>query len=275
VRVAGDRAWEDAMQAGRTHLLLDDFQKLQNRGIRHKLQVWVCKKARTVVVPSEYLADIVVGWGIEREKIKIVHNAVEAPTPTGRGPDRSVGANEALSVPGTILLSAGRLVPWKGFRMLIKLMPRFLEVNHFFRLVIVGDGPDMPVLSAMVKNMNMQNKIYLVGKKSHAELSGYLASAEMFILNTGYEGFSHQLLEAMSDGVPVITTTSGGNRELIRQGENGFMVKYNDEFNLVEAVKTLWSDTNLREKFIAEGKNTAAQYTPERTIRETQSALNL
>lgn len=274
VRVAGDRAWEDAVNARRTHLLLDDFQKLKNRGLKHKLQVWVCKRARAVVVPSQYLARIVAGWGISMEKIKLVHNAVNsAVEPLGQPLGQK--AVQPLGIHGHIIVSMGRLVPWKGFRMLIKLMPQFLEINPFFRLVIVGDGPDLPVLQAMVKNLRLEGKVYLVGKKPPEETARYLASADLFVLNSGYEGFSHTILEAMAASVPVITTAAGGNHELIRQGENGFMVKYNDEFNLVEAVKTLWESQELREKFIAQGRATAAEYFPERMIKETIQALEL
>lgn len=266
VRVAGDRAWEDAVVRGKTRLLIGDFQKLQDRGFKHRMQVWVCKKASTVIVPSQYLANLVAGWGIEREKIKIVHNAVN---PVEALPRQSVG------IPGKIILSVGRLVPWKGFRLLIKLMPQFLEINPFFRLVIVGDGPDRKLLETMMKNLKLQNKVFLVGKKSSTELAQYLVAADLFILNTGYEGFSHQIVEAMSHGVPVITTSVGGNREVIRQGENGFMVKYNDEFNIIEAVKTLWQSPELRAKFIEEGRATAAQFSVERMIKETENIFHL
>src|SRR3989344_4545836 len=224
VRVAGDRAWEDIVVSGKTSLLIDDYQKIKNRGIKHWLQVWVCKRAKTVVVPSEYLASIVAGWGISREKIKIVPNAI------AMEPPENLVVKPLSEIHGTLIVSIGRLVPWKGFRMLIKIMPQLLEINNFFRLVIVGEGPDMPKLKAMIKNLNLQNKVYLVGKQEPAR---YLASAELFVLNSGYEGFSHALLEAMAMSVPIITTNAGGKRELIRQGENGFMVRYNDEFNLI------------------------------------------
>ena len=271
IRVAGDRAWEDAVNAGKTHLLIDDYQKLQHRGLRHRLQVWVCRQAATIVVPSAYLKHLVEGWGIAPEKIKIIANAVDVVVE----PLSKEEARTALGIHGKIILSAGRLVPWKGFRLLIKLMPQLLELNPFFRLVIVGDGPDREYLSVMIKNLNLQQKVLLAGKKSSQELQKYLRAAELFVLNTGYEGFSHQLLEAMAAGVPVITTSVGGNRELMRQGENGFMVKYNDEFNLLEAVKTVWHDAELREHFIKEGKKTVTQYTVGRMIEETKKVLNL
>ena len=271
VRVAGDRAWEDAVNAGKTHLLLDDFQKLKRRGFKHKLQAWVCKKARAVVVPSEYLAGIVRGWGIAPEKIHVIYNAVDLAVE----PLSSEEARRQIGIPGKLLVTIGRLVPWKGFRLLIKIMPRLLEVNPFFRLIIVGDGPDRVHLSAMIKNMNLQQKVFLVGAKTPEEIVRYFHAAELFILNSGYEGFSHLILEAMSRGVPVITTSVGGNREIIKQGENGFMVKYNDEFNLIEAVKTLWSNSKLRESFSKEGKETASRYTVEKMVTKTLDVINL
>lgn len=269
VRVAGDRAWEDAVNAGTTHMLIDDFQKLSDRGRKHRRQTWVCQQAAAVIVPSRYLADIVAGWGIAPEHIRLVHNSASIPSEVMQKEE----ARKSLAIPGKLIVSIGRLVSWKGFRMLIKLMPQLLELNQFFRLIIIGDGPDFKSLQAMIKNMNLQQRIFLVGKKSPAEVARYLAAADLFVLNTGYEGFSHQILEAMAAGVPVITTSVGGNRELIRQGENGFMVKYNDEFNITEAVRTLSEDAELREQFITEGKKTVAEFTAERTVQETLRVL--
>ena len=182
-------------------------------------------------------------------------------------------ARNKIGIHGNILLSVGRLVPWKGFRMLIKIMPQLLEINQFFRLVLVGEGPEKKILEAVTKNLGLEKKVYLVGKKSGSELATYLAAADIFILNSGYEGFSHQLLEAMACGVQVITTAVGGNKEIIHQGENGFMVKYNDEFNMIEAIKTVWNTPELRERFIQNGKKTVAHFSVEKMIKETINLL--
>ncbi len=272
VRVAGDRVWEDAVNAGQTNLLVNDFQHFKKMGRmarRQKLQAWVCGQAETVITPSQYLADMVAGWGVDRQKIHVIYNSVEGST----FDETKEEARKKIGIPGTLLVTAGRLVPWKGFRLLIKLMPQLLEINPFFRLVVVGEGPDRGHLETMIRNLGLQQKIYLVGKKPREELQRYLVAAELFILNTGYEGFSHQIIEVMQCGVPVITTLVGGNREVIKQGENGFMVKYNDEFNVLEAIKTLWADPELRTSFIMEGKKTAAQFTVDRMIEETKKLL--
>src|SRR3989344_3000935 len=158
--------------------------------------------------------------------------------------------------------------------MLIKIMPELLKEYQFARLIIVGDGPEMESLEIMKNNMGLSNKVYLVGKKLQEELKVYLAAADMFVLNTAYEGFSHQLLEAMASGVPVISTNAGGNPELIKQGENGFMVKYNDELNLTEAIKVVFEHQDIRGKFIEEGKKTAEKFTVQKMADETVNLFN-
>jgi len=274
VKIVGDSAWERAITRNKTHLLIDDFQKSKKKGwigILHRLQHWVCKNAHGIIVPSEYLADIVQGWGISREKIKVIYNGVDF-KPSDLSKEE---ARRKLGIFGHIILSVGRLVPWKGFRMLIKIMPQVSEINQAFRLVIVGDGPDKKMLESMIKNLGLERKVFLVGKKNQSELAIYLAAADMFVINTGYEGFSHQILEAMMAGVPVITAAVGGNREIIEQGENGFLVKYNDEFNLVEAVRSLWQDSELKAEFVENGKKTVEKFSLERMLSETIKFLIL
>src|SRR3989344_6502915 len=274
LRIAGDYAWQVAVEKNKTGLLIEDFQKSKKVGwigFLHKVQVWACKSADEIIVPSKYLAGIVGGWGIPSDKIKIIYNGVDF-----KGTDVSQEeAKKKIGIYGDIILSAGRLVPWKGFRMLIKIMPRLSEISQLFRLVIVGDGPEQKILESMIKNLGLERKVYLVGKKSQEELATYLAAADMFVLNTGYEGFSHQILEAMTSGLPVITTAVGGNKEIIRQGENGFMVKYQDEFNFVEAIKSLWQNPELQGEFKKEGKKTVESFSSEKMLEETVKILTI
>ncbi|MEK7217600.1 MAG: glycosyltransferase family 4 protein [Patescibacteria group bacterium] len=273
VKIVGDSAWEWAIGQSRTSLLLNDFQKVKRSGrarILHGLQLKVCKSAHTIIVPSEYLGGIVHGWSIPREKIKIVYNGSDFKA----SPLSKDEAKKRLGIAGNVLFTWGRLVPWKGFRMLVKIMPKLTEINQFFKLVIVGSGPDRPILEAMIKNMKLERKVILAGRKNLKEVAEYLVAADMAILNSGYEGFSHQILEAMLTGVPLITTNAGGNKEIIHQGENGIMVKYNDEFNLIEVIRAVWNNPELQEHFIAEGKKTASHFSVEKMLNETVALLD-
>ncbi len=273
VRIAGDYAWETAANRGKTFLLIDDFQKSKKSGrigILHGLQTWVCEKADIVIVPSQYLSSLVSGWGVSESKIRVIYNGVDFKVPEISKEE----ARKKIGIAGNIILSVGRLVPWKGFKMLVKIMPQLLQINQFFRLVIVGDGPEYKTLQSMIKNLHLEKTVYLAGKKTKEELGWYMAAADIFVLNTGYEGFSHQILEVMSAGVPVVATAVGGNLEVIHQGENGFLVKYNDEFNLVEAIKTVWQTPELRERFIEEGRRTVQRFNYEKMVEQTIKILS-
>ena len=273
VKVVGDYAWESAIRGGKTFLLISDFQKSERPGAvgtLHNLQVKLCKIASSVIVESEFLAETVQNWGIERSKIRVICGGLNFSLPVTSKEE----ARKKIGIPGILLVSTGRLVPWRGFRMLIKIMPQLLGINQFFRLVIAGSGPDYKVLKSMVNNLGLEKKVYLIDSMKKEELARYLTAADIFILNTSYEGFPYYVLEAMSAGVPVVTAASCANTELINQGENGFLVKYNDEFNLVEAVKTIWRTPELRDHFVEEGKKTAAGFTLDKTAEETTKILN-
>ncbi len=272
VKIVGDYAWEIAIHQKKTPYLMKDFQKFPRTGwigVLHRLQTWVCRNADRVIVPSEFLAEVVRGWGIDGSKVVVIYNGADfQPAELTREE-----ARKQIGLIGNLIVSAGRLVPWKGFRMLIKIMPQLLAINQVFRLVIVGDGPERGVLESMVKNLHLERKVFLVGTKSPQELAVYLAAADIFVLNTGYEGFSHQLLEVMLAGVPIVTTAVGGNREIIKQGKNGFLIKYNDEFNLIEAIKTLWKIPDMREQFISEAKETVKKFSAPKMLTETVEIL--
>lgn len=272
VKITGDYTWE---QFALKNEVLDvlDFQNKKISGkfnTLRKVQIKVCQSADRVIVPSRFLAKVVEYWGVKKENIEVVYNGTDF-EPVNM---KKENARREMGISGNIILSIGRLVPWKGFKMLIKIMPELIKEHNFARLVIVGDGPEMETLETIKNNLGLQNKVYLVGKKSQEELKTYLAAADMFVLNTGYEGFSHQILEAMAAGVPVVTTNAGGNPEMIKQGENGFMVKYNDELNLAEAIKGIFDHQDIREKFIEEGKKTARKFTIERMADETIKVLD-
>lgn len=272
VKIVGDYTWEIGVSKGKVNLLIDDYQKAKKKGwlgILYKLQGIICCRADAVIVPSKYLAGIVSGWGVPESKIKVIYNSVDF-KPSDLSKEN---ARKKIDVHGNIILSIGRLVPWKGFRMLIKIMPQLLNLNQFARLVIVGDGPDRRTLESVKRNLNLEKKVLLAGKKSREELATYLAAADIFILNSGYEGFSHQILEAMTSGVPVIVSAAGGNREIVTQGENGFLVRYNDEFNLIEAIKTIWHDQEIKNDLIEAGKETAKRFSPEKMVEETIKVL--
>ncbi|HEY4507146.1 MAG TPA: glycosyltransferase [Candidatus Paceibacterota bacterium] len=259
VWVEDDYAWREAIRRGDNYLLVGDFQKSKKEGTTssiNKKQIKSCEISGSVLVPSSFMSRIVLGWGIDPTKIKILIY----PTDFYIAGMTKEECRKKIGIPGALIVSKGPLVPWMGFRMLVKIMPQLLEINQFFRLVIMGSGPEQKVLESMIKNIGLNGKVIFVGEiKEEEELSRFFLAADLLILNSGHEPSSSTVLRAMSAGVPVVATAVGANPELIRQGENGFIVRYNDEFNILEAVKALWRNAVLRDQFVEAGLETSAR----------------
>src|SRR3989344_414648 len=113
VRIVGDYAWQVAMEKNKTALLIDDFQKAKKTGwigFLFWLQKFLCRKADKVIVPSEYIKNLVLGWAVKPEKIKVIYNSVDFKPAEISKED----ARKKIGIHGNIIISAGRLAPWKG-----------------------------------------------------------------------------------------------------------------------------------------------------------------
>ena len=273
VKIVGDYAWEQFQNKkskikNKKFIDIETFQRNKYdflTELRRKIQKLVVKSADKIIVPSKFLKKIVIGWGVREDKIFVVYNAASGVE----------NVEEKLNPEGDIIISGGRLEPWKGMDVLIEIMPDLLKENPNFRLIIVGYGPEKENLKSQISNLKLEDKIELIDKLSHKELLEYFKASKMFVLNTGYEGFSHFLLETMAIGLPVITTNICGNPEIVKDGYNGLLIEYNNKEQLKDTILRLWEDKKLREKFIENGKKTTEQFTLEKMINETLSVLEI
>lgn len=273
LRVAGDYAWEQGTQRYGVQDSLDDFYK-NKYGIFVQLLKWVesavALSADKIIVPSQYLEKVVVEWGVDAEKIKVIYNAFDIP----KFDLSKEEARKNLKLEGKIILSIGRLVPWKGFDTLIEVFAEYKKVNPQSQLHIIGgDGPDKERLEAIVNRLNLKDSVHFLGKFSREELFKHIRAADLFVLGTNYEGFSHQILEVMALGVPIVTTAVGGNLEIIKNGESGILVPYNDKAQLLSAISTIMTDKNLIEKYTQNAKDFVANFSVGRMITEIAQVL--
>ena len=262
LKVVGDYAWEQGIQRFGVRDLLDDFlnKKYSWRveGLR-RIETFVARRAHRVITPSHYLKGVVRHWGVSEKNVAVIPNAAPA-----------ILQNSARSGNKEIMfISIGRLVPWKGFRMLIELMRDFPQA----KLSIIGEGPEQEHLKSEIRNLELEGRVFLVGRKTKEEIAVYYRDATLFFLNTGYEGFSHQLLEVMASGVPIITTDAGGNKEIVKNDENALTVSYNKKQEWREAVKKLLGDGELRARLAENAEKTAGRYTKEVMIQRTIETL--
>jgi len=268
IKIVGDYAWEQAVNQFKISDLIEEFQKKKyNSKIERirRIQKKVCTEADKIIVPSEFLKKIVKGWGIDNNKIFVVYNSVA-------GIENIKGD---LKITGDVIISGGRLEPWKGMELLVEIMPDLLRENPNFRLMIIGRGPFRDNLKFKIKNLKLENEVRLIDRLPHRELLEYFKASKIFVLNSGYEGFPHMVLEAMAMGLPVITTNVCGNPEIVKDGYDGLLVDYNNKDQIKNATLRIWKDKDLRGRLINNGYKTLEKFKLGRMVDETMSVLNL
>lgn len=273
VRVTGEYAWEQGQARFGITDSLDEFQTKKYNPIIEIfrfLEHLIVARADAIITPSDYLKRIVVGWGISPDKVSVVYNAVSI---SAKFHDAfEISKQDARSKLGLvfdipIVISIGRLVPWKGFNGLIEAFKYVLKEVPGAKLFIIGSGPEERNIVNAIYKFKLQGHVYMLGQMPQETLGIYLKAADLFVLNTAYEGFSHQLIEALALRIPVITTRVGGNPEVITDGENGVLIEYNDIHALSGAMRRILSDNEFRNKLVKNTDSFWRKYTVENMVQ--------
>lgn len=140
------------------------------------------------------------------------------------------------------IVTVGRLVEQKNQKLLINAFYAFHRIHKDYRLKIYGEGPLRNDLQKQIKELNLIESVALMGEVSDIKKEIYKAG--MFVLTSNYEGMPNALMEAMALGVPCISTdcSIGGPKYLIKNNENGILVKMNDMDDLVLAMTKIIND---------------------------------
>jgi glycosyltransferase involved in cell wall biosynthesis len=156
--------------------------------------------------------------------------------------DEVLAGRLGLAAEDFVVVSAARLVGWKGIQVAIQAMAE-LRKSGRCRYLLLGDGEYRSTLEAQVRELGLENVVSFVGGVSRAEIPRYysLAAAGVFP-SIGDEAFGISVVEAMACGVPVVATTSGGMPETVVDGETGFLVPPRDPETIAGALARLAAD---------------------------------
>lgn len=260
LKVTGDYSWEQAANRGLTSVLIDEFQTLPSYDpviarIR-KFQMKVIKAAKAVIVPAEYLKRLLMSWSVAEQKIQVIYNAVNLPeiseTKEQLREKFSIAPDEFL------IVSAGRDVKWKGFGLLREIVAE-----------LQSEYPRQKRGSPGAAKL----RLFILNNVPQKTLHEYFRAADLFVLNTGYEGLSNTLVEALSLGLPVVTTNVCGNPEVLEDSKSGFLVEYNNREQLKQAILKLYQDKGLRENLAEAGRQNLEKFSFTKMINETEQFL--
>jgi glycosyltransferase involved in cell wall biosynthesis len=160
------------------------------------------------------------------------------------------------------LVTVCRLVPWKNVDALI----RYTAETQAVRLTVVGDGPQRRDLEALADELNSRPSVLFRGGIDRNATLAAIGHADIFVLNSDYEGLPHVVLEAMALARPVVARTSGGSREVLQHDVTGLLI--DDDAGLWAALRRLREEPALSARLVSAAQQVYTDHFTERAMCE-------
>jgi len=227
------------------------------------------EKADALTSIAEGIENSILDAGTPKEKIYSVPNGVDV---NRFSRTHTINVWDWLKVPPNtqLVVSVGNYHPRKGQDVLVRSFPEVLAKNENARLVIIGNKTE--ILHDLVKELGIEGKAIIVGgipfpigveAEKNDVLAAIYANSSVYVsagIDEGSEGLSLALLEAMAASLPVIGTNISGNRDIIEDGVNGYLVKPADTLELSDKIIRILSDTEASKKMAKESFSVANKY---------------
>jgi colanic acid/amylovoran biosynthesis glycosyltransferase len=205
----------------------------------HEKLLTTFKKAAAVHCVSEDIFREAVSLGLDPDKAHVIRPAVDA--------DFFYPASKRKTEEGVFrVVTTGALIWRKGYEYALLAIRKLVDAGVPVSFEIIGDGPERQRVLYTIHDLELENQVSLLGKISPQQVCEILQSANVFLLSSLSEGISNAVLEAMSCGIPVVTTDCGGMREAVTDGVEGFVVPMRDSERMAEALRKLWEQSDLR-----------------------------
>lgn len=274
IRMMVDGAWEISHRKG--WIDGDDIVTFETRdyGMRVKLvralQRHWWRGTRRLISCSEFLRQIALTrYRMPEDWAVRIFNAYHGPDAVEESPAE---ARVALGLAGDrrYLLTICRLMVWKGVDGIIRALHALPGDTH---LLVAGDGDMEEPWRALAREEGLADRVTFLGNVSHDRIPLLIRGAELFVLNSEYEGLSHTLLEVATLGTPIVCTGVCGNPEVVEHGVNGLLVPPRDDAALAAAIQRLLSDPDLGRQYVVAGQERMRAYTRAATFPQVEGVL--
>jgi glycogen(starch) synthase len=180
-------------------------------------------------------------FGLDMNKARVVFNGVDLDEPS-----------ETRVRPPfpRYVLGVGRVVPKKGFDLLVDAFSRLQHLDPAVGLVVGGAGPELERLRRDVVARGLEERVFLPGRLTRGEVVALMQHATVFAMPSRVEPFGIVALEAWRAGVPVVVTSHGGTPEFVEDGVSGLVADPRDPERLATALQSLLVSPELRERVV-------------------------
>jgi len=165
-----------------------------------------------------------------------------------------------------LVIFVGRFRPEKGVRYLIEAMEIIRQKNQQVRLILGGEGPEEDSLRQLVRQLNLEDCVDFAGQIPNEKVPQYMAASDVFVLPSLSEGLPNVILEAMASGLPIVASKVGGVPQIIKDGENGYLIEPTRPDQIAEKVLLLLENHDLRDAISRNSIQKAKDYSWENVV---------
>lgn len=222
--------------------------------------------AHRVLVNSEAIRDRIIEVGSARiGKITVIRNGVlDAPESNNQTRDQ-IRRELRLTANAKLIGMVARLQPVKGHRFFIDAAASVLRDQPNVHFVLVGDGPLRSEIETRIAQCGLTDRMHLLGDRT--DVARLVAGFDLLVLASLHEGLPNAVMEAMAAGVPVVATAVGGTKELIIDGESGYLTPPSDSAALANRITHALRDDENRAKITSAARSRInAEYGMDRMV---------
>lgn len=202
---------------------------------------------RHIAVSNDVARQLREMFGWPEERIEVIHNGIDVSSFRSESNDR-LRAELSRGGRRPVVLTLARLDAQKGLAVLL----RAAELVAEAQFVLAGEGPERGALEALAGELGLGDRVTFLGYR--VDVPDLLASSDLLVLPSLYEGLPVSVLEAMAASRPVVASAVAGTSEAVIDGETGLLVPSNDPAALAAAIRRLLRDRGLAARLGAAGR---------------------
>lgn len=228
-----------------------------------------------VAVSHENRRHLCASFNISQNDIHVIPNGANVAAADSTPSDetrRALRRELGLSENTRLLLSVGRLNPQKGYLDLARVAPEILREFPDLKFAWVGEGPQRQQLEGAIREAGITEKVRLLGYRN--DVPRLLRAADLFLFPSHYEGQSFALLEAMSAGLPIVSSDTSGIPEVIESGVHGVLYPARDRAALAGALRWALLNPESMRRMGQRAMDRARDFSEERMCDQTLSLLD-
>jgi len=193
---------------------------------------------------------------IPAPEIRVIYNSINQETlRSAPGDANNLRREFDLPSKGFVYVNVGRLAPQKGQRFLLEAFRVVAQDHDDVFLAFVGDGPLRDELQTLAEELGIIDRVRFLG--SRQDIGACLEMGDAFVFPSSFEGLPLAPIEAMLKGLPCIATRIGPIEEFVTNRENGILVTHGSVTELVDAMREIYADPELRTRIAARARQLA------------------